>query len=61
VKMICSVAQPGRMKAKQIEAMNMMAKVAARGVSGGMLVGVIVKKELYLTHVFELCRIPRHS
>jgi len=33
VKMICSVAQPGRMNAKQIEAMNMMAKVAASGVS----------------------------
>ena len=33
VKMICSVPQPGLMNAKHIDAMNMMAKVTASGVS----------------------------
>jgi len=61
VKMICSVAQPGRMNAKQIEAMNMMAKVAARGVSRGVLVEGVKKNVVLLTHVFELCRIPCYS
>ena len=59
--MICSVAQLGRMKAKQIEAMNIMAKVAARGVSKGMLVEGVKENAVLLTHIFELCRIPCHS
>ena len=33
VKMICSVPQLGLMKAKHMDAMNMMANVTARGVS----------------------------
>jgi hypothetical protein len=33
VKMICSVPQLGLMKAKHIDAMNMMANVTASGVS----------------------------
>jgi len=61
VKMICSVAQLGRMKAKQIEAMNIMAKVAARGVSGGMLVGRMNKDGMGLTHVFVSRCVPCHS
>ena len=61
VKMICSVAQPGRMKAKQIEAMNMMAKVAARGVSRKVLVKGVKKNAVLLTHVFAFCRVPCHG
>ena len=33
VKIICSVPQLGLMKAKHMDAMNMMANVTARGVS----------------------------